>query len=231
MRNPYDILEISPLATNDEVKSAYRALSRKYHPDANINNPNKDEAEERFKEVQQAYEEIMDARENGQDITTEEEYDASEEEIKRDNESGFYGHWRYEKDEVERDRAYKMTANSMILSEEYREAIEILSNVKARDAEWCYLNAVANIGLRRNVTAMEYAQKAVNMDPVNTRYRELLEQLEGKNGWYRMKVSSYMYLNLEKDTCCRIGKSALCCGVYSAPVLCFAGSLCMLSRM
>ncbi len=36
--------------------------SRKYHPDANINNPLKEEAEVKFKEVQQAYQQIMDER-------------------------------------------------------------------------------------------------------------------------------------------------------------------------
>ena len=38
--NPYQILGISSDATDDEVKKAYRTLSKKYHPDANINNPN-----------------------------------------------------------------------------------------------------------------------------------------------------------------------------------------------
>ena len=55
MMNPYQVLGISPGASDDEIKKAYRALSRKYHPDANINNPNKAQAEEKFKEVQQAY--------------------------------------------------------------------------------------------------------------------------------------------------------------------------------
>ena len=59
MMNPYQVLGISPGASDDEIKKAYRALSRKYHPDANINNPNKAQAEEKFKEVQQTYEEIM----------------------------------------------------------------------------------------------------------------------------------------------------------------------------
>ena len=58
-RNPYEVLGVSPAATDEEIKKAYRALSRKYHPDANINSPNKAEAEERFKEVQQAYDQIM----------------------------------------------------------------------------------------------------------------------------------------------------------------------------
>lgn len=63
--DPYEILGVSRDATTDEIKKAYRKLSRKYHPDANINNPNAAEAEEKFKAVQQAYEQIMDEKEHG----------------------------------------------------------------------------------------------------------------------------------------------------------------------
>ena len=65
MTDPYRILGVPPSASDDEVKKAYRNLSRKYHPDANINNPNKDQAEARFKEVQQAYQQIKQEREYG----------------------------------------------------------------------------------------------------------------------------------------------------------------------
>ena len=51
-KNPYEVLGVSPSASDDEIKKAYRELSRKYHPDANINNPLADLAAEKFKEVQ-----------------------------------------------------------------------------------------------------------------------------------------------------------------------------------
>ena len=49
--DPYKVLGIAPGATDEEIKRAYRNLSRKYHPDANVNNPDRAQAEEKFKEV------------------------------------------------------------------------------------------------------------------------------------------------------------------------------------
>ncbi len=65
MTDPYQILGVSRSATDEEIKKAYRTLSRKYHPDANINNPNKAEAEAKFKEIQQAYQLVMKERSGG----------------------------------------------------------------------------------------------------------------------------------------------------------------------
>ena len=62
MRDPYQVLGVSRDASDEEIK---KALSRKYHPDANVNNPNKEQAEEKFKEIQQAYQRIMDERQHG----------------------------------------------------------------------------------------------------------------------------------------------------------------------
>ena len=64
MSDPYKVLGVSRDAPDEEVKNAYAQLSRKYHPDANINNPNKDKADEMFKLVQQAYEQITYERQH-----------------------------------------------------------------------------------------------------------------------------------------------------------------------
>ncbi|MFA0778209.1 MAG: hypothetical protein PVTTEEND_001923, partial [Candidatus Fervidibacter sp.] len=56
-RDYYEILGVSRDATDKDIKQAYRRLVRQYHPDLN---PNKKEAEERFKEIQEAYEVLSD---------------------------------------------------------------------------------------------------------------------------------------------------------------------------
>lgn len=56
-RDAYEVLGISKSASADEIKSAYRKLARKYHPDLN----KEPGAEEKFKEVQEAYDILSDA--------------------------------------------------------------------------------------------------------------------------------------------------------------------------
>lgn len=57
MKNYYDILGVAEGASEKEIKSAYRKLSLKYHPDRN---PNDKVAEEKFKEINEAYQTLSD---------------------------------------------------------------------------------------------------------------------------------------------------------------------------
>jgi len=63
MRDPYDILGVSKSASDDEIKKAYRQLSKKHHPDLNRNDP---KAEEKFKEINAAYEILGDKQKRTQ---------------------------------------------------------------------------------------------------------------------------------------------------------------------
>ncbi|MDO4462153.1 MAG: TerB family tellurite resistance protein [Bacteroidia bacterium] len=60
----YEILGISPSATNEEVKRAYRTLVKKFHPDmlANLSKEAQEDAQKRFVKIQEAYEKICEAR-------------------------------------------------------------------------------------------------------------------------------------------------------------------------
>ena len=62
MKSPYEILGVSPSASDDEVKQAYRALAKKYHPDKYADSPLADLASEKMSEINAAYDQIQDMR-------------------------------------------------------------------------------------------------------------------------------------------------------------------------
>ena len=62
MNDPYKILGVSPTATDDEIKAAYRALARKYHPDKYRDTDLSEMAGEKMKEINAAYDEVQKIR-------------------------------------------------------------------------------------------------------------------------------------------------------------------------
>ena len=62
MNDPFAVLGVSSSATEDEIKSAYRRLAKKYHPDLN---PGDKAAEQKMKEINEAYTQALQIKKNG----------------------------------------------------------------------------------------------------------------------------------------------------------------------
>lgn len=231
MKNPYDILGVPQNAPEDEIKKAYRKLSRTYHPDANINNPNKAEAEEKFKEIQQAYQQIMQER----------EYGASGQSAYGGGQGGYGSQGRYgnyggfggydggqsqgsQNTSWSEEDVRMQAAENYIRNRAYAEALHVLSEIDRHTARWYYLSAMANSGQGNNITAKEHAQRAAAMEPNNAAYRQLVQQLENGGQWYQTMGEAYgnpfegggdwcmklCALNLFCNCCCG-GRMVFCC--------------------
>lgn len=237
MADPYSILGVSRDASDEEIKKAYRTLSRKYHPDANINNPNKDQAEAKFKEVQQAYQQIMREREYG----TEGGYGSGGNGSYGNGDFGDFGGFggfgnfrgfnaQYRQagsgaTDDQEDLHMRAAAN-FINSGHYQEALNLLNNMSssARNAQWYYYSALANSGIGNNVIALQHAREALRLEPDNFQYQMLVNRFESGGTWYQRQQGPYQttftgggdwcmklcIANLVCNLCC--GGSGLCCG-------------------
>lgn len=225
MNNPYQVLGVSSNASEEEIKKAYRNLSRRYHPDANVNNPNKAQAEERFKEIQQAYQQIMKERTEGYHGSYQSGGQGSRGQGFGDfgDFGGFGGYGQ--SDGYEEDN-YLRAAGNYVRNGYYREARNVLDGMEARmrNARWYYYSALAHAGLGNQVAAMEHAKKAVAMEPGNMDYRRLAHSFENGEDWYQQRQYSYgrpysssgdicmklCIANMICNLCC--GGGGICCG-------------------
>jgi len=201
--NPYSILGVPSSATNEEIKKAYRELSRKYHPDSYVNNPLADLAEEKFKEVQEAYGQIM-----------------------KEREGGYSGVNSSDSDSPEMNTVYTFLAGRR-----YREALDALERAPLRTARWYYYSGVANVGIGNNLLAVEHARQAVNMEPANQEYRNFLNQIEKQSQRYqdtRYNNTGFGGTGGGYGRGGGLGTGNLCCDLWCADSLCecMGGDLC-----
>ena len=184
--DPYKVLGVSYNASEDEIKKAYRNLSRKYHPDANVGKPNQKEYEEKFKEVQQAYNIIMDQKQgkNRAQVYAEDFWGFGGQGF---GSQGFAGQRQNET----KDSQYIRSAVNYIQNGYYREGLNVLEQVRDRDGQWYYYSALANYKVGNNAIALDHARAACALEPDNFYYANLLNHLQGGEVRYQQRSSQY----------------------------------------
>lgn len=227
MSNPYNIIGVSRDASEEEIKKAYRKLSRKYHPDSNVNNPNKELAEEKFKEIQAAYEQIMNEKKGGgQDQYSYGGYgNAGNPFGGFGGFGGFAGGGQQRQSYGSEADSYMQAAVNYIQNGHYNEAINVLNQIRgdAKTARWYYLSGYANYGAGNNGLALEYANKAVQMEPTNRSYQELVAMIESGGSWYESRRSPYGSTPIDTSNCC----TRLCIMNLVFNMCCSGGSFCL----
>ena len=189
MQDPYRVLGVSPSASEDEIKKAYRTLAKKYHPDVNNGSP---EAEARMKEVNEAYSQIMKMRREGN--TGANNYGgAGYGGSGCGGNYGGYGSYGGSGSYGGRQQSSSYAdpklaaARNYVRAGRYQEALNVLSQVQGRTAEWYYLSGEANLGMGNRVAALNYARQAAAMEPMNFEYQALLARMEGRTNRYEQQ--------------------------------------------
>lgn len=184
--DPYKVLGVSYNASDDEIKKAYRSLSRKYHPDANVGNPNQKEYEEKFKEVQQAYNMIMDQRQGkGQP------QQSGSDDFWGFGGQGFGAQGFGQRQTETKDDQYLLSAANYIQNGYYREGLNVLEQVQDRRGQWYYYSAFANYKVGNNAIAIDHARTACAFEPDNFYYANLLQRLQGGETRYQQRSAQY----------------------------------------
>ena len=208
MKDPYEVLGIQRGASEEEIKKAYRAKCKRWHPDLNPDDPT---AEEHFKEVQAAYDAIMKGdtgpqtaggySQQGYGSYSQQSYQQGG--YQQDGfDGGFYGfdpfgfgfgYGGYTQQQGPSssgsDPAEIQAARNFIVNGRYAEARRVLDSQRDRTARWYYLSSLANQGLGRSIDALQDARRAVQMEPGNTEYRSHLNRLQNPGQTYRTQTT------------------------------------------
>ena len=189
IQDPYKVLGVSPDASDEEIKRAYRRLAKQYHPDRN---PGDAVAAQKMQQINAAYEQIKNP-EKAQPTGYGYGYDP-------------YGGYSSQSSHSS-GSDYQQAAYQYIRFGRYREALNALGNCTQRDARWYYLSALANNGLGNQVTALEHIRRAVSMDPENQEYLYALERIEHGGSAYRQQANTYRGFSMRANPCTGL----LCC--------------------
>ena len=165
MRDPYEVLGVSPDAGDDEVKRAYRDLARKYHPDNYQNNPLADLAEEKMKEINEAYDAITKGRTGGPGGGG---YSQS---------YSYGGGASYQQQRQSAGAEVFAQARQAINYNDLEGAERLLQGAPSRNGEWYFL--MGSVAYRRGWLdeARQNYQIAVQMEPNNMEYRQALSMM------------------------------------------------------
>lgn len=167
MKNPYEVIGVNQGASKEEIKKAYREQAKKYHPDQYNNNPLKDLAEEKMRELNEAYDYLMNNSETS--------YTSSSEYSSNNSNSSDYSY------------------NSIrinIQNGNIRAAEDALNNISSRNAEWNFLMGMVQFRKGWYNDADSFLQTACRLDPANREYREALNAISRKNTTYRQPYNT-----------------------------------------
>ncbi|MDP4119654.1 MAG: J domain-containing protein [Bacillota bacterium] len=168
MKDPYQVLGITPNATDEQVKTAYREMAKKYHPDNYADSTLADFAKEKMAEINEAYDTILEQRKKG--YSSQNSNDPFDVTGATHSRTGSYQYSNY------RD------VRSLIANNRLDDADQILNGVPVprRDAEWYFLKGM--VFSRRGWVEQAYThfQTACTMDPSNSEYAAAARQTQGQ---------------------------------------------------
>ncbi|MDY5727231.1 MAG: DnaJ domain-containing protein [Erysipelotrichaceae bacterium] len=225
MRDPYEVLNVSRNASDEEITKAYRQLAKKYHPDLNPNNP---EAAEKMKEINSAYDMIKSGKAsqyqsyNNSSSSSNSSYDS----FYRNGPFSFYDFSGFYQRQNNASYDDYDIAERYIQNGQYNSAINLLNSIQVKNARWYYLSAVANYNIGNRKISLEHIEKACQFEPDNQTYQQTYQAIKSNRRTYRDRYSQYSQpFSTQKICLSYIFLNLLCylCGgnmCYFLPCIC-----------